>query len=171
MRKIYAGIGSRKTPGNILEAMTDIASRLERAGWILRSGGADGADLAFEAGVSDPMDKEVYLPWRGFNKRQDWESCTWNYTEEHERIAAEHHPKWMFLRHGVRRLHTRNVAQVLGADCGTPADAVVCWTSDGEDSGGTGQAIRIARAHGIPVFNLHDEETLAKFLNMEFQDE
>lgn len=168
---IYAGIGSRKTPSPILEAMTRIAAVLERQNWILRSGGADGADLAFENGVSNPANKVVYLPWRSFNNRQDWTGCVWNYMEEHEKIAAEHHPKWDFMRHGVRKLHTRNVAQVLGDDCRSPADAVVCWTPDGRDSGGTGQAIRIALAYKIPVFNLHDDEVLAKFLNMESHDE
>ena len=75
------------------------------------------------------------------------------------------------MRHGVKKLHTRNVAQVLGDDCSSPADAVICWTPDGSDSGGTGQAIRIAWAYNIRVFNLHDEEILAKFLNMEFYNE
>lgn len=171
MKKIYAGIGSRKTPVEILESMTKVASQLEVRDWVLRSGGADGADLAFEAGVSNPENKVIYLPWRSFNKRQDWEGCVWNYTDEHARIAAEHHPKWSFMRHGVKKLHTRNVAQVLGDDCSTPADAVVCWTPDGSDSGGTGQAIRIAWAYDIPVFNLYDEKILAKFLNMEFDNE
>ena len=97
MSRHYAGIGSRKTPPEILEAMTRIAAELERRDWILRSGGADGADLAFESGVQDAAHKEVYLPWKSFNGRQDWDGCIWNYTEEHERIAAEHHPKWMFL--------------------------------------------------------------------------
>jgi len=171
MQKIYAGIGSRDTPGEILESMTKIARKFEEHGWILRSGGADGADRAFEAGVADPAHKEIYLPWRGFNGRQDWDGCIWNYTEEHERIAAHYHPKWLFLRHGVKKLHTRNVSQVLGADCSSPANFVICWTRDGRASGGTGQALRIAEDKAIPIFNLHDAETLKKCLNMEFYNE
>jgi len=47
----YSGIGSRSTPENILHMMGDVAYRLANKGWILRSGGADGADNAFEQGL------------------------------------------------------------------------------------------------------------------------
>jgi hypothetical protein len=33
---------------------------------------------------------------------------------------------------------------------------VVCWTPGGLLKGGTAQAMRIAHAYGIPVFNLAD---------------
>ena len=47
----YAGIGSRKTPPHVLAAMTQIAEALAERGYILRSGGAGGADSAFEKGA------------------------------------------------------------------------------------------------------------------------
>jgi hypothetical protein len=37
MYKPYAGIGSRSTPNDILELMKEIAFRLAREGWTLRS--------------------------------------------------------------------------------------------------------------------------------------
>ena len=37
---------------------------------------------------------------------------------------------------------------------GDPVDAVICRTEGGVVAGGTGMAIRIARHHEIPVFNL-----------------
>lgn len=43
----YTGIGSRQTPPEILKMMTKIATQLESKGWVLRSGGAEGADEAF----------------------------------------------------------------------------------------------------------------------------
>ncbi len=49
----YAGIGSRDTPASILDLMTRIARRLsarEPWGYTLLSGGAAGADSAFERG-------------------------------------------------------------------------------------------------------------------------
>jgi predicted Rossmann fold nucleotide-binding protein DprA/Smf involved in DNA uptake len=64
MTKYYAGVGSRQTPENILHLMTRIAMRMAELGWVLRSGGAKGADYAFEKGAGDK--KEIYLPWRGF---------------------------------------------------------------------------------------------------------
>jgi len=46
----YAGIGSRSTPDNVLGIMEKLGIVLAKKGFILRSGGADGADKAFEKG-------------------------------------------------------------------------------------------------------------------------
>ena len=59
-RHRYAGIGSRNTPENIQAIMTKLATKLESLGWVLRSGGADGADSAFELGVLSHQNKEIY---------------------------------------------------------------------------------------------------------------
>jgi predicted Rossmann fold nucleotide-binding protein DprA/Smf involved in DNA uptake len=64
-QKPYAGIGSRRTPSEILELMKEIGSKLEIEGWLLRSGGAPGADQAFEAGISKDEAKQIWLPWQG----------------------------------------------------------------------------------------------------------
>ena len=69
-------------------------------------------------------------------------------------IAAAHHPAFVGLSAFVQALHNRNVFQVLGPSLDSPAEFVLCWTADGEASGGTGQALRIAASHGVPVFNL-----------------
>ena len=61
----YAGIGSRKTPPTIRSLMTKCANQLHNEGFTLRSGGAQGADTAFELGAQ--LRKEIYLPWRRFN--------------------------------------------------------------------------------------------------------
>ncbi len=55
---------------------------------------------------------------------------------------------------GVRKLHARNVAVIGGAGITEPVSALVCWTMRGRVAGGTGLAIRLAQAAGIPVFNL-----------------
>lgn len=44
----YAGIGSRETPMEILELMTKASAWLGAKGYTLQSGGAIGADMAFE---------------------------------------------------------------------------------------------------------------------------
>jgi hypothetical protein len=48
----------------------------------------------------------------------------------------------------------RNAMQILGEDLQTPTEFVIAWTIDGRDSGGTGQALRMADYYGIPIFNL-----------------
>lgn len=58
---------------------------------------------------------------------------------------------------------------MLGPKLDSPVNFVVCWTSDGKASGGTGQALRIAAdpAYAIPVFNLFDpkaDQALSDYL-------
>lgn len=156
--KYYAGIGSRKTPDDILEMMTKIAEGLSR-NYILRSGAADGADSAFEKGAGNK--KISYIPWPGFNGSKE-EYIT--VSTAALKMAGEFHPGWMYLSYPVKKLHARNCYQVLGEDLETPADFVICWTPGGEEVGGTAQAIRIAKANGIKVFNLAIEKDF-KFWN------
>ena len=49
----YAGIGSRQTPQHIQDTIRTIAAELGARGWLLRSGHAEGADIAFEMGAKD----------------------------------------------------------------------------------------------------------------------
>jgi hypothetical protein len=149
--KFYAGIGSRNTPYDMQWFMTRVATKLEVLGWILRTGGAPGADQAFERGVKDSRNIEIYLPWRGFEGRRGIVSGE---NGEARSIAERFHPAWDRLGDGARKLMTRNTNQVLGGDLRTPAKFVLCWTPEGSGSGGTGQAIRIAKHYGIQVWDL-----------------
>lgn len=57
----FAGIGSRQTPQEILSLMRKTGASLTEKGLILRSGGATGADSAFEAGCdSIHAKKEIF---------------------------------------------------------------------------------------------------------------
>ena len=152
----YAGIGSRETPEDILKDMTHIARCLEDKGFDLRSGGAIGADQAFESGAG--VQKQIFIPWDNYNGKKQ----LYKIPEKAFEIAKENHPGWDWLTNGARLLMARNVQQILGAYLEHPTDLVICWTKDGcyddkqrtKATGGTGLAISIASKHGIPVFNL-----------------
>lgn len=162
-QKFYAGIGSRSTPPEIMTMMQQVASRLGKRGYTLRSGGAAGADTAFESGVPAGAPKEIYLPSEGFNGNKSSlfpeRLSNWDYALE---LAERFHPAWDRLSPFAKRLQARNCYQVLGADLCTPVQFVVCYTPDGcsshesrsRETGGTGQAISIASFYNIPVFNL-----------------
>jgi hypothetical protein len=62
--KVYAGIGSRRTPDTVLDLIERLAGELAAAGWLLRSGHVPGAGQAFERGAD--ADAEVFLPWPTF---------------------------------------------------------------------------------------------------------
>lgn len=152
MSKFYAGIGSRKTPSDILRLMKAIGRNLADKGWILRSGGAAGADYAFEQGAKSVYGAktEIYLASAANQAALD--------------LAAKFHPAWDACSDYAKRLHARNCFQVLGRDLNTPSKFIICWTPDGSEgettqaTGGTGQAIRIAHHYDIPIFNLQRVE-------------
>jgi len=150
--KYYTGIGSRKTPTEILNMMTRIAMKLEKEGYILRSGGAEGADKAFERGVKNTSSKNIYYANDA--------------TPEAMLLASTYHPAWDRCSDYAKKLHGRNCFQILGRDLKAPSKFVICWTPDGctnhkdrtIQTGGTGTAISIADYHQVEVFNLTKQE-------------
>ena len=61
----------------------------------------------------------------------------------------------------MRKLHTRNMFQVLGAQLIQPSQFVVYWapTQGGEVLGGTRTAVVLVQQRAIPCFNLADMPT------------
>ena len=143
MSKYYAGIGARATPFAVLDSMSKLAFMLECNGYILRSGGACGADSAFETGLEDQKNKEIFYAE--------------NYTSAAMQHAQRYHPAWNRLSEHAKHLMARNSMILLGADLIDPVDCVICWTAGGKTIGGTGQGIRVAIDYDIPIFNLWDE--------------
>ncbi len=138
---IYAGIGSRSTPPQILSLMEALGSKMALDGHRLRSGHAAGADQAFERGHQkySPL-LDIYTPRSALN---------WPALMEH---ASQFHPNWAAcVAKGdyVCRLHARNSAIVLGPDLASPVSCIYFWHPT-DRPGGTGQALRVAQAYGIP---------------------
>jgi len=163
MNKYYAGIGSRRTPENILSDMIKIGYWLAKRDWTLRSGGADGADIAFEHGCDTIKGKkEIFYAHdaKGDNTAME--------------IAKSLHPAWNRCSTFARLLHTRNVYQILGKDLKTPVKIVICWTPDGcirhedktRDTGGTGMAISVASTNNIQILNLQRKNHHEKIMNL-----
>jgi hypothetical protein len=155
MTLLYAGIGSRRTPPDVCLLMTKLAGELAVRDYVLRSGGAEGADKAFEAGAGDK--KEIFRA-----KPPP--------SPEAYRVAAAVHPAWHRCSPAAKALHARNTYQILGRSLDSPVRFVVCWTPDGAEegtsqkTGGTGQAIRIANRLDIPVFNLQRSTALKRLV-------
>lgn len=168
MTKYYTGIGSRSCPENIRAMMSLIAKTLCSEGYRLRSGGAEGADLAFQSDGYAPGD--IYLPWKNFNKEVNRmtskvSSLTcqqYRYVEapkldnwdEALEILNKIRPLVSLPERTHRLLHGRNVYQVLGDNLNNPSSFLICWTLDGKIAGGTATAIKLAQKYNVPVINL-----------------
>ena len=162
MNKIYCGVGSRETPGDVLLFMKSLAIRLRTNGFHLRSGGAIGADTAFANGHTiDNM--TIYRPDHAIGDKSA------------EALFRSVHPfQNRFKKSYSILLHSRNAYQVLGFQLNDPVDFVLCWTKLGSESeaelkshgwveGGTGTAIALASRANIPVFNLQKPDALSRF--------
>ena len=179
-KKTYTGVGSRETPGAILTIISKLAKGLAQRGWVLRSGGARGADSAFENGCDEAGGrKEIYLPWQRFNENQSGlflnlppvrnaESITDAPTKRAVELAVQFHPlktQLLVPSHKMRtvlKLMARNSQQILGESVNEENKTafVICCTPQGQLIGGTRQAIVLAHHFQIPVFNLGNLETL-----------
>jgi hypothetical protein len=150
----YAGIGSRETPEHICEEMKDISFRLSKCGFILRSGGAKGADSSFEYGCDKAKGKkQIFLSEHA--------------TKESINLALKYHPNPKALKRKgnfVLGLMGRNMQIISGLNLDDNVDFVVCWTKDGKDTGGTGQAIRYCNDIGIHIYNLYNETNVNELI-------
>lgn len=176
--KYYTGVGSRDIPEESYNLLQEVSKRLGSMGWVLRSGGAVGADTAFETGVGKSGKAEIYLPWARFNDRgvgtfhdgceyiNPVDLCHGDWLEAHKKVS-EVHPAWNRLKNSVRTLHTRNVFQVMGRDLKTPSKFLICYAPIQGDSvkGGTATAYNLAKSLDIPCFNIYNEKDKQRLLN------
>ena len=162
----YAGIGARKTPPRILRIMADSARELAKKGYSLSTGAAKGADQAFAEGAIGGYGRvDLYLPWSSYEK-QWWRHLNGDvYTHILDTVSHKaaiqsvykYHPAANRLSQGVLKLHARNFLVMENVDF------VICWTPNGEVTGGTGQALRLAIDRGIRVYNLGNKSVLNAF--------
>lgn len=163
----YAGIGSRETPKDVIKVIRLIAARLEKEGWILRSGGAKGADSAFEEGIKDPANMEIFLPSSFFNGKSANRTGFINSLKspvyaEADKTVEKYHPCPEKLSEFPRKLMARNAMQIMGFEMNSPVKMVIAWTRGGKTIGGTGQALRMAFSKKIPILNLGDPAILQR---------
>lgn len=178
MNNIYTGIGSRKTPHEVQLWMYKFAVKMCGKGIKLRSGGANGADSAFERGAR--REKEIFIHRNGHNgKRHNRLNIALDYLapdkqEECYSKAEGIHPGWRNCDDWARGMHARNILQIEGVN-GPLTDFVVYWTEyDGRlnPRGGTATAVNYAKSLGIPTFNLNidaQKDALLTFVSENYE--
>lgn len=169
--KFFAGIGSRETPIKVLKMMGKLSTYLTELGYTLRSGHADGADMAFEQSAKSA---HIFLPWKGFNYQlhkplPDHKHFVISPSDKEAfKSVSKFHPKPSVLSPGAIKLMARNYRQIVGQNLPN-SEFVICWTSDGGYTGGTAQAMKIADSLNIPVYNLFNEDVYDLILSKEIK--
>ena len=170
--KAYAGIGAREINPILTIEFIKIGRHLAQdANLTLRSGGAEGADSAFEWGADDGSGKkEIFLPWKNFNHNKSTLVLPTPIPEDVAIIARSIYPHWDYVTEPVRRLHARNVYQILGWDLNDFSAFVVCYTErpydDPKAVGGTLFGIKLAESRDIPVYNFFIRGKREEFYKM-----
>lgn len=155
----YAGIGSRETPDIILKGMRNFAKYMAELGHTVSTGGAKGADSAFIDGAMQGNGViQNYLPFPGYNGYRT-NLMPYDQSKKVMDLAKKYHPAWNRCSPTARLMHARNCNIILGTHLAQPVDFIVCWTPDGLITGGTGQALRLAKDYNIPVCNLGKAKT------------
>ncbi len=157
----YTGVGGRATPQDKLTLMGAIAIKMASFGFGFRSGGAKGADTAFEQTAG--KNKEIYyadnyIPLNKTN-RVPYDPLMF---QQAQNISGSFHPAWNRCSPYAKKLHGRNAFQILGINLNEPSQYCICWTPDGcishatrtIQTGGTGTAISIADHYNVPIINL-----------------
>lgn len=168
-------VGSRKVTRQGLSIGLQAKEILLKNQCIFRSGNALGFDQIVSMYV--PVShREIYLPYQRFGPAGselvdgivlDTKGHTYAKAQQ---FVYQCHPCHEKLKQHHLCYLIRDVYQVLGKDLQHPSSVVVCWTPDGAETaaectrqtGGTGMAIRIANAFGIPVVNLKRQKEISK---------
>lgn len=174
----YAGLGSRETPYYVGKEMERFGYLFDKLGYLLSSGHAQGADMAFETGMLKNRKKteagpRIFFPGANMNntsvgkypfyinstKGENWEKA--------KEIALEIHPNPTALKKSLYPwfLHSRNVFQILGEDLKTPVEFMVYWApwvgaAKEACKGGTNTALQLCKRHAIPTYNLIERDDL-----------
>jgi len=180
--RTVACVGSRALDPSALALLTAIGASLVTAGWIVHSGGAQGADQAFARGAAQalgatahaPGGLVIHLPWASYERaaadaavRQSGGRALIDlqaFTPDERTTALQFHPAPDRLSPAGITLMTRNVRivcpQGLTAD---PVHLVIAYPSNRRGGGGTGQALRLAESFGIPIHDLRDPTLRAQY--------
>lgn len=166
--KTYCATGNMEIGMKVKNILVEIGRVLALNGYTLRSGGAPGAESAFEEGCdSVGGKKEIYLPFEGYNNKTTGVVTDMTNEEEAIKIAQRYYLLWFKLSNKVKQMLTRYSWAVLGRNLDDPVDFVIAYIR--EDGKTTEQVVRVANGSNITVYNIgsiyrYSKEQAAEFI-------
>jgi ribonuclease HI/ABC-type multidrug transport system fused ATPase/permease subunit len=175
--KKYAGIGDINIPDNIQKLIILLAEELANQGYVLRTGGAKGADTAFMEGcdkahgkkeVFYPMDKHVNENTVAEAKsiHPKWESCL-NPEKKRQEDARAKEKGYKISKYPFAvRAHCRNMKIINGDQLNNKVEFTIAYQDVNQTAGGTWQGIHYSEKLGIKVYNLYLEKDRNEIINL-----
>ena len=173
-KRYVTGVGSRSTTETEYKRLQKTMYLLTRLGYILRSGHANGSDMAFEEGcvaAGGAWTAEIYLPIPQFNHKHNLPNVTYHHFEDETKgygVLSDLIAYADKLKGFARSAFIRNTYQVLGSTLDTPSDLLVCcsdWDGKGSVKGGTRIAWDLAKKHDIPCYNIRYVEEYRRLID------
>ncbi len=166
--KRYLMTGTQDVSEVAIEKGRSIATSLLKLGYTLRSTLNGDRDKLNAVATVAAMDKcEIYLPWYkyGSDEKLRRSAVLKQPSKTAYEIATKYSRVFDSLKPVVRAFIARDVHVVLGLDCNTPIDFLLCYSDDGAETkqevsaktGNIGNYIRLCDECNIPVFNLRKE--------------
>lgn len=163
----YAGIGDVNIPENIKNLIHMLAEELAKDGYILRTGGAKGADTAFIEGCDKAKGiKEVFYP------------SDLHVNAKTLKIAKEIHGHWEYCENKLPKpgnkysfpvqAHCRNMKIINGDVLNNPVEFTIAYQDINQVTGGTWQGIKYSQKLGIKVYNLFVEKDRNEIIDIVF---
>ena len=168
--KKYAGIGDTNIPDNIQKLIIMLAEELAKDGYILRTGGAKGADIAFIEGCNKAKGiKEVFYP------------SDLHVNAKTLKIAKEIHGHWEYCMNKEPKpgnkypfavqAHCRNMKIINGDQLNNPVEFTIAYQDINQVTGGTWQGIKYSQKLGVKVYNLFVEKDRNEIINFVLKNE
>lgn len=163
LRVAVAIIGTRQPTADMAGLCRKVSVAFRDIGWELVTGNAKGID-SIARNVWNKICPErvtLVLPWPGYNRDRIHPAnvvVVYSGQGKWYKSVRQYHPAFDQLTDYEVKLHARNYGVV------ELADTVIAFPRNGEESGGTGQGVRVARALGKKLFVLPgDLDTLRNF--------
>lgn len=153
---IYAGLAARTTPSVVQEILTQIVARLDAEGLVLRTGDRCGGQRAMRDGARGAATRIMRLDCDAGLAAASRRTARQLLDYSHFRCHPDRLPNASFDELG------RTVRIVLGVEMNDPVAFLLCWTKRRKRGrkkvrhGDTAFARTVARASGVPVFDLSD---------------
>lgn len=166
--KSIAVMGSKEHPAEILRLAQEVAEYLKSVSGfkiIIRTGGNDGIEKV----IADSLgNKEVFLPWKGFNNNRESK-----YTKPSpgcEDVIRKIILTFDNIKEGAKPIFLRIAHVILGKDLNARAECLITYSPDGAETkekvnsktGYASSSILLANAAKIPVFNLHNPDAFER---------
>lgn len=160
---------------DVLEKFIKIATVLSSRGYVFRYNGTHDDKLQNEIMGISGMISETYLAWKSINKNISTPTLTYP-IELAYNISASLHKSFSKLPPNARAIFASKVHSLLGKECNNPSDILLAYNDNGDESitkdtdykklGYLSFSLNIAKAAGIPVFNLYNENAIPRLVNL-----